>query len=178
VNYIANITRSSGDPKVIAAGPSSLGAPDRLAHALGWFSFGLGLVELLAPRRLTRALGMEGQESLVRLYGARELGAGMLTLSLEKEIGLWSRVAGDALDVLTLVSALRPENPKQRNAKIAIAMVVGVTLLDLAGAWGVPARHPRRRDPVRNYSDRSGFPHGLDKARGAARGAEAPSTPA
>lgn len=178
MKYISNVTRSPGDPKGIVIGPSSLGASGRLARALGWFSFGLGLVELVAPKRLTRALGMEGRENLFRLYGARELGAGVLTLSLEKEIGLWGRVGGDALDVLTLAFALRPDNPKRGNAKIAIAMVLGVTLLDLASALAVPARHPRGRAPVRNYSDRSGFPQGVDKARGAARGKQAKLAPA
>jgi hypothetical protein len=178
VKFISNITRPPGDPKVIATGPSSLGAPDRLARALGWFSFGLGLVELLAPRRLTRALGMEGQENLVRLYGAREIGAGILTLSLEKEVGLWSRIAGDALDLATLAPALRRDNPKRQNAEIVLVMVLGVTLLDVVGALGVPARHSRKNNPVRSYSDRSGFPQGLDRARAAARDKEASSTPA
>jgi hypothetical protein len=33
---------------------------------LGWFSIGLGLAEILAPRALCRALGMEGREALVQ----------------------------------------------------------------------------------------------------------------
>ena len=40
--YISNIARSKGDPKILNSGPSSLGAADRLARALGWFSIGLG----------------------------------------------------------------------------------------------------------------------------------------
>jgi len=95
----ANITRSAGDPKVLHTGPGSLGEADRLGRALGWFSIGLGMVELLAPRRVTRTLGMEGKEDIIRAYGAREIGAGILTLSLEKELGLWSRVLGDGLDI-------------------------------------------------------------------------------
>ena len=59
--YISNIARSKGDPKVLHSGPSSLGAADRLAKALGWFSIGLGVAELVAPERFTRALGMEGK---------------------------------------------------------------------------------------------------------------------
>jgi len=34
---------------------------DALARGLGWFSIGLGLAEVLAPRTLTRALGLDGQ---------------------------------------------------------------------------------------------------------------------
>ncbi|HEY1961981.1 MAG TPA: hypothetical protein VGG69_06160, partial [Rhizomicrobium sp.] len=77
------IARSEGDPKIISTGPSSLSPSDRLGRALGWLSFGLGLAELVAPRQITRALGMEGKEGLVRAYGAREIGAGMLCLSID-----------------------------------------------------------------------------------------------
>ena len=69
MTYISNIARSQGDPKVLRSGPSSLGGADRLARALGWFSLGLGLAELLAPRLFTHALGMRGSEGLVRAYG-------------------------------------------------------------------------------------------------------------
>src|SRR3954454_5128320 len=103
VTYIGNLVRSEGDPKVLRSGPSSLGTSDQLARALGWFSLGLGIAEIVAPRRFTRALGMEGSEGLVRAYGAREIAAGMMTLSPDKTVGLWSRVAGDGLDILTLL---------------------------------------------------------------------------
>jgi hypothetical protein len=92
-----------------------LGAADRLGRALGWFSIGLGVTELLAPRLITRALGMQGSEGLVRAYGAREIGSGLLSLSLEKGAGLWSRVAGDGLDIATLLNAYRPNNPRRDN---------------------------------------------------------------
>jgi hypothetical protein len=167
MNYFANLTRSEGDPRVLRSGPSALGAADRLARALGWFSFGLGVTELLAPGSITRALGMEGKEGLVRAYGAREIGAGILSLSVDKQVGLWSRVAGDGLDIATLLAALRSDNPKRGNVALALALVGGVTLLDIVGAQGTTARH-RRTGGARDYSDRSGFPQGLAKARGIA----------
>src|SRR4051794_35414074 len=102
MGYLSNIARSEGDPKVLSSGPSSRGGVDELARGLGWFSIGLGLAELLAPRKFTRALGMQGSEMLVRGYGLREIGHGMLSLSSDKTVGLWSRVGGDALDILTL----------------------------------------------------------------------------
>jgi hypothetical protein len=175
VTYVSNITRSKGDPKVISSGPSSLAATDRLGRWLGWFSVGLGLIGLLAPRRVTRALGMDGSEGLIRAYGAREISSGILSLSVEKQLGLWSRVAGDGLDVATLVSALRPSNPKRDNVALALAMVLGLTLLDVAGAQGVTARHSRQRGNWRDYRDRTGFPHGIEKARGAAKGFKVPA---
>jgi hypothetical protein len=170
VGYILNVTRPKGDPKVLTSGPSSLAAVDRLGRSLGWFSIGLGLLELIGSRRVTRALGMEGNENLVRAYGAREIGSGILSLSAEKQIGLWSRVAGDGLDLATLVTALRNSNPKRDNVRFALAVVLGTTLLDLAGVLGVTARHSRRRGDVRQYRNRSGFPQGIDQARGAAKG--------
>jgi hypothetical protein len=166
---ISNIARSQGDPKVLSSGTSSLDGADRLARALGWFSIGLGLTELLAPRALTRALGMEGSEALVRAYGMREIGAGIMTLSPDKGLGLQSRVAGDALDIATLLAAMRGDNPKRDNVAIALAMVVGVTLLDIAGAAGVKKSQSRSDRPRRSYRDRSGYPKGLENARGAAR---------
>jgi hypothetical protein len=175
MNYLANVTRPQGDPKVLQSGQSSLGAADRLARALGWFSIGLGVMELVAPRRITRTLGMEGHEGLVRSYGAREIGSGVLSLSLDKDKGLWSRVAGDGLDVVTLLSALRPGNPKRGNVGVALMMVLGIAALDVFGIAATTARHGRTNTPVRNYRDRSGFPGGLEKARGAARDARKPA---
>src|SRR5689334_4607485 len=114
MTYLFNIVRREGDPKIIRSGASSLATPDQLGKALGWFSVGLGLFELLSPHRLTRALGMEGQEGLVRAYGAREISSGMLSLSTERKVGLWSRVGGDGIDIVTLLTALRGDNPKKR----------------------------------------------------------------
>jgi hypothetical protein len=169
ITSISNIARSQGDPKVLSTGPSSLDTSDRLARGLGWFSIGLGLTELFAPRALTRWLGMEGHETLVRAYGMREIGAGIMTLSPDKGLGLQSRVAGDALDIATLLAGLRADNPKRDNVAIALAMVLGVTILDIAGAQGVRASQRRSDGPQRTYRDRSGYPKGLAHARGAAR---------
>jgi hypothetical protein len=174
MTYLSNIARSEGDPKVLRSGPSSLGTSDRLAKALGWFSLGLGLTELLAPGRITRALGMEGKEGVVRAFGAREIGHGLLTLSPDKQVGLWSRVAGDGLDIATLMGGLRDDNPKRDNVAIALAMVLGVTLLDVIGAQSTTVRHSRNRGERRLYRDRSGFPRGVQAARGVARDFKTP----
>jgi hypothetical protein len=171
---VSNIARSEGDPKVLRSGPSSLGAADRLAKALGWYSIGLGIAELVAPERFTRALGMEGKEGLVRAFGVRELGHGIVSLSPEKHLGLWSRVAGDGLDIATLMAAMRNDNPKRDNVGIALAAVLGVTLLDVIGAQGVTARHSRPRDRPRSYRDRTGLPQGVRATRGAARDFQVP----
>lgn len=165
---VSNIARSPGDPKVISTGPSSFGNSDRMARNLGWFSLGLGALEILAPQRITRALGMEGQESLVRAYGFREIAAGIVTLSVEKRAGLWSRVAGDGLDAATLMANWRDDNPKKDNVGIGLMMVAGITLLDMVTAGEVSGRHARSAGSRRMYHERSGFPKGVASSRGIA----------
>ena len=182
MTFLTNYARSEGDPKLIRSGAGSVGAADRLAKGLGWFSIGLGLVELLAPRRVTRALGMEGNEVLIQAYGAREIGAGIMSLSVDKQLGLWSRVAGDGIDIATLMTGLRHDNPKRDNVSIALAAVIGVTILDVVGAQALQASHGRSRAPsrgatrghARDYSDRSGFPGGVAAARGRAKDFQPP----
>jgi hypothetical protein len=164
-----HIARSEGDPRVKHKGPSSLTGPDRLARALGWFSVGLGVTELVAPGRLARMLGLEDKQGLIRAYGAREIASAIPTLSVDKPVGLASRIAGDALDLGTLATALRPDNPKRNNAAVATALVVGITLLDLFAYAGVKAVHRREPGSERDYSDRSGLPRGSQASRGLAR---------
>ncbi|MCJ2138443.1 hypothetical protein [Methylobacterium sp. E-066] len=171
---LSNITRSEGDPKVIQSGPSSRGIPDSLARGLGWFSLGLGFTELLAPGRITRALGMEGKEALVRAYGVREIGSGILSLSVDKQLGLWSRVAGDGLDIATVMTALRSDNPKRDNVVVALALLLGITAVDVIDAQATTARHSRGAGRRRSYQDRSGFPRGVKASRGAARDFKTP----
>jgi len=166
---LAHIARSKGDPRIRREGPSSLTGSDKLARALGWFSIGLGVAELVAPGRIARMLGLRGKEGLIRAYGARELASAVPTLSIDKQVGLASRIAGDAIDLGTLASALHRDNPKRDTAAIATAFVLGITLLDLVAYAGVKAAHRRGPGSNRDYSDRSGLPRGPQASRGLAR---------
>jgi hypothetical protein len=174
LSKISRHARSEADPKVLRSGPSSLGAADQLARGLGWLGIGLGMAQLLAPQRFTQALGMGGMEPLVRAFGAREIASGMLTLSTEKRLGLWTRLGGDALDIAALAPALDGYNPKRKNVKLAIAMVLGVSVLDIVALQGLRSRHRRNSEPVRRYRDRSGFPSGVESARSNARSQRGP----
>jgi hypothetical protein len=165
---LTHIARSEGDPTIERKGPSSLTGPDRLARALGWFSVGLGIAELVAPGRIARSLGLEDKEGLIRAYGARELASAVPTLSVDKPIGLAARIGGDALDLGTLATALHRDNPKRHNAVIATALVAGITLLDIAAYSGVKAAH-RPAGSDKDYSNRSGLPRGAQASRGLAR---------
>jgi hypothetical protein len=166
---LTRIARSNGDPRVERKGPSSLSGADRLARALGWFSIGLGIAELVAPGRIARTLGLDDKEGLIRAYGARELASAVPTLSVDKPIGLAARIGGDALDLGTLATALHGDNPKRHNAAVATALVVGITLLDIIAYTGVKAAHRRPPGSDRDYSDRSGWPRGVQASRGLAR---------
>jgi hypothetical protein len=145
-----------------------------LAQGLGWFSIALGLTEMLAPRSLTRSLGMEGHETLVQAYGLREIATGIGILSSQQPAPwIWGRVGGDALDVSSLLPGLRDDNPQKHNVGLALAAVAGVTVLDLVCAQALSSNsgHSRR---IYDYSDRSGLLGGPSAMHGAARDFEVP----
>ncbi|MFO1089586.1 MAG: hypothetical protein U1E46_08395 [Hyphomicrobiales bacterium] len=175
MNVLSNISRSENDPKILRKGRSSLGADDRLAHFLGWFSIGLGLTELIAAPQLAKTFGMEGRETLIRSFGIREISAGVLTLSVDKQFGLWSRVAGDGIDIATLLAGFTDDNEQRDNVGLALIAVLGVTVLDLIAAQSTTSHHSRTRGKRRSYRDRSGFPQGASAARGAAKDFVMPS---
>ena len=107
----------------------------QVARGLGWFSIGLGLAEVIAPGRLDRALGLGGHTGLVRSYGVRELAAGAgLLMQPNPTPWLWSRVAGDVLDLASLGRA-NPNRPQQRYlVQRALAMVTAITVVDVLTA--------------------------------------------
>lgn len=140
----------------------------KLAAQLGWCSIALGAIELMAARQLARALGMRGQEALIRAYGVRELvkGVGILT-SPNPTPWLWGRVAGDALDFGTLAFAYR-SSPNRRNVALAMANVAATAAVDVLAARQLSAIARRQEQPFVDYSNRSGFPRGLEMSRGLA----------
>lgn len=106
---------------------------ERLGNALGWFSIGLGLVELLAPRAVARTLGMPPQWTpLLRLFGARELACGIGLLSQPRSPAWrWARVAGDALDTAALGAAMFAPAGQRRRLAATAAVASGIIALDL-----------------------------------------------
>lgn len=152
----------------------SLSRADRIARGLGWFSIGLGLFELCAPRKLTETLGMQGKETFVRLCGMREIGAGIGALSDNPTPAIWSRVGGDGLDLAALAMAYRGDNPQKHNVCLAMGFVLGATALDLCCAKSLTKQHKRLAGPTPDYSDRSGFKRPVEAMRGAARDFKTP----
>ena len=129
--------QSNFDGTTYAAERAQPGLPSasakRLARGLGWFSVGLGLAELLAPRAIAKISGVSNTHTgLIRLYGLRELAAGITIFVQEKPTeGVWSRVAGDALDLASLGVAFTSPDAKRGRVAFATANVLAVTALDL-----------------------------------------------
>jgi hypothetical protein len=106
---------------------------DSLARFLGWFSIGLGTAQVAAPRTMCKIVGADDDglaPTLMRVMGARELaqGAGILVRP-RPTTWVWSRVAGDALD-LTLLALIGAKNRRARTG-FAIANVVAITVPDI-----------------------------------------------
>lgn len=146
-------------------------ATRELAHGLGWFSIGLGLTEVVCGGAIARWLGMPRAAPVIQAYGVRELlqGAGILG-SRDPTPWISVRVAGDALDIATVLPGLEGHNPRKDNVLIALVALVGVTAIDvicaqnLAEAPFAPSRKVRQ-----DYRSRSGFRRPAKDMRGSAR---------
>ena len=112
----------------------------QLAKGLGWFSLGLGFMEMAAPGRMARGLGLPVSPALVGLFGIREVGAGMAVLTYPGSPGpVWARVGGDVLD-LAVLALHRGGRRRQERAMLATAAVLGVTVLDILCAAALTRR--------------------------------------
>lgn len=149
-------------------GEAQRGSDEGLALALGWFSIGLGLAEVLAPRQVAEFIGVKDNRTLFRFLGAREIASGIGILTQPRPAGwLWSRVAGDIMDLALLSTGLDSDNPGRTRTSAAVAAVLGVTALDLftsqrmsRSANGNGAAAPFRR----TSRQRSGQPSGIHVA--------------
>ena len=114
----------------------------KLARGLGWFSVGLGLVELLAPRWFARKIGTPDRPRLVRAFGAREVLAGVGALKQRNPArSIWARAAGDALDVAALGMAMRAAPLNRKKIALATALCGGAGLLDVLTARRLSRAH-------------------------------------
>jgi uncharacterized membrane protein len=117
-----------------------------LARGLGLFSLGLGLAQLLLPRQVQRFTGICGDhEMTMRLMGLREIGhAALILLRRDPTAGVWTRLAGDALDLTGLGTAYASACHDQDRVGLATASVAGITALDALAAWQL-SQPPRGR---------------------------------
>ena len=120
----------------------------RLARALGWFSVGLGLTELLGGEQLDETFGTRDRRNLFRAFGLRELitGVGILLPGRPTAPWLWARVAGDVLDLAALGESTRLKRARRDNLAAAIIAVTGVTAVDVFCAWQLTGKGSSDRD--------------------------------
>jgi uncharacterized membrane protein len=106
---------------------------ERRTLGLGWFSIGLGLAQLLAPRQVARLIGADEDDPMTRAtlmgVGVRELTCGVGLLSRSRPAAwAWARFAGDVMD-LALLGRTWQTNPASR------AKMLGVGGTVLGAAW-------------------------------------------
>jgi uncharacterized membrane protein len=113
---------------------------DSLARFLGWFSIGLGVAEVAAPRAIRKVIG-GGSPRFIRLMGLRELGHGTGILTGTRPTNaVWLRVGGDALDALALAVVAR--HGKKRTL-LALAQLAPIAAADAYEARHLSARTGR-----------------------------------
>ncbi|MBE1490219.1 SRPBCC family protein [Plantactinospora soyae] len=123
-----------------------------LPRSLGLLSLGLGVAAIGAPSRLSRLIGMDDSVAartvVLPAVGAHELLSAVGLLASRHPSGwVWTRVAGDAMDLAALARALR-DGRGQRRQRIGatMAVVAGITAIDvLAGVLSSRAAGARRR---------------------------------
>jgi len=124
---------------------------DGLARFLGWFSIGLGAAQAVAPRAMCKLVGADGNRAgatAMRLMGIRELTQGTGILTRPRPTGwMWSRVAGDALD-LSLLGLVALRSDKRMRTAFAIANVAAVAIPDVFEARHLAAK----RGPAQNVN--------------------------
>jgi len=105
------------------------------AKFLGWFSIGLGLAQLLAPRQMVELVGLRStmrRTLIMQAVGIREILAGIGALTQFRPL-MWTRarVMGDGMDLVMLVRALQADDGGKKRTALATAAVAGITAVDV-----------------------------------------------
>lgn len=108
------------------------------SQGLGYFSLGLGTAQILAPEAVAHLIGItRGPRTrlTMRLVGLREIASGAAILTQRRPVPwLWSRVAGDVMDLGLLTLALLDGHNHRPRVAGSMAAVAGVTTADLRTA--------------------------------------------
>jgi uncharacterized membrane protein len=110
------------------------GSAERRARGLGWFSIGLGLAQIGAPRTVSRLIGIDDDDesrNTMFAIGLREITSGIGLLTRPRPAGwVWTRVGGDLIDLALLGKAINQDENDRGRLSAATAAVLGVTVLD------------------------------------------------
>ncbi len=119
-----------------------------LVKGLGAASLGLGLSEILAPGKIAALAGVDEtarSRAVIRALGLRECGHGAALLAGPDTL-VWTRVAGDALDVAFLAAGVIRRGPGRRRRGI----VTAAALTAIGGADLYAALRTTRGDTARH----------------------------
>ena len=130
----------------------------KVGLGLGYFSIALGLLEVAAPGRLARFLGVDNDAARKTIFGfgIRELVAGgMLLRGPAVSTNVWNRVIGDVIDAGSLGVAATRSNRKGALA-LAGGIVLGAFIADLLTARALDRKtgrtFPRLKRPNEGFS--------------------------
>lgn len=140
------------------------------AKAIGWLSIGIGAAELVVPGFLHRHLGAGSYDRLMRVFGVRELLAGVGVGSSDEDAAAWSRMAAETVDLMGLASAAHRRMQDGR---------IGTTLLALAGLTALDAlvAHGRKSEGEARPARRGREEKAVARPRQTSRRAPAKTTP-
>ena len=106
----------------------------RAAIGVGLFGIGLGLAEVLAPRRFNRLIGVGDNRrarNVTRALGLREIANSFAVLGRRRPAPwLWARFAGDLIDLALLANATRARRARVGRLTGAIGAVLGAAVVD------------------------------------------------
>lgn len=108
-----------------------------LVKALGGASLGLGLSELAAPAKVAALAGVDDSNrsrAVIRALGLRECGHAAALLFGPSKL-VWTRVAGDALDLAVLLAGLANSRRGRRGrGAVSAVALIGIAGVDLYAA--------------------------------------------
>jgi hypothetical protein len=136
------------------------------ARALGWFSIGLGLAEILMPRQLGELAGVgRSHRAMLPALGFREIAHGLgIMQSAKPTTAVWTRVGGDALDLAYVGASFVSDDSNKRRLIGTTIALLGVTALDILCAqrlssqnWQQVKSNPNAPETVGQSSGRRAF---------------------
>lgn len=129
--------------------PSFMNTKTALVKGLGGASLGLGLSEVLAPEKVAALAGVDAHgrtRPVIRALGLRECGHAAALLFGPSKL-VWTRVAGDALDLALLgIGAANQNRQRRRRAAVSAAALAGIAAADLYAALGTTGNGGRHAD--------------------------------
>lgn len=139
---------------------------DSQAASLGWFSLGLGIAQVAAPRTMARLIGASTSPlacASMRALGFREIVGGLGILSRSRpRVLVWVRVVGDVVELASFWGQLAGKQRRVGRFRLATMALVSVAALDAKAAIGtIRLGRARRNMPMDNAANSERASRGL-----------------